>query len=97
MGLIINEYDTYCKSGGIAGDVSSIVNITNCYNSGEIQNKTGKNNQQHVGGIVGGIGGNISNCYNLGNITTTFGGISSDVGGIEGYNSSTSNNNYNLL
>ena len=58
------------------GDLCRSSNVTNCYNTGNIDGTVS------VGGIVAltfGNTGTISNCYNIGNITG-----SSNVGGILG-------------
>lgn len=74
----INSVDTeqYGHAGGIVGDLCRASNVTNCYNTGNIDGA------ETVGGIVAytfGGTGEISNCYNIGNITGN-----SQVGGILG-------------
>ena len=63
------------RVGGIAAN-ATMVNITNCYNTGDIDGYWG------VGGIVGRSNGylNISNCYNTNDVGRQF-----NIGGILGY------------
>ena len=64
--------------GGVVGDNSA--SVTNCYNIGDVSGNIG------VGGVVGDNGGNVENCYNTGAVNSS----GNTVGGVVGYNSSSS-------
>ena len=73
--------------GGVVGDNNSTVK--NCYNTGAV---TGNS---YVGGVVGDNSGSVTNCYNTDSGTVT--GSDGRVGGVVGYNSSsTVENCYNI-
>lgn len=66
-------------SGGIVGNASNIITMSDCYSSGDV---SGYNS----GGVIGKIikGATITNCHSSGNITS-FAGLGPSVGGIVGF------------
>ena len=93
-------------AGGIVGYSSSTMNITNCYNTGDISSSTpAPSSYSYSGGIVGYSNSTmtITNCYNTGGISSSapcssYGSYSySYSGGIVGYsNKMTITNCYNM-
>lgn len=85
-----NVTSTCC--GGLVGNSSGMLNISNCYNTG-ILSGTNLNTYNSVGGLVGTSGScSIANSYNTGNLTNA-----GHIGGLVGYsgNSITVTNSYN--
>ena len=81
--------------GGVVGYNSSIGNVKNCYNTGKVIGSG--NSVGGVGGVVGYNRGSVENCHNTGTVTVTGTGTDYYVGGVVGYNgsSSTVENCYN--
>ena len=75
VGIINSIIQGYNYVGGIVGNASDYVNITNCYNICDVTGNV------YVGGIIGGANTNvnITDCYNTGDISGT-----GSVGGIVG-------------
>jgi len=74
------QYASAAYVGGIVGQPSSNVTITNCFVSGKIAGGA------YVGGIVGygNFGGEISNCYSTADVKTKATGDGDYAGGIAG-------------
>ena len=91
------EAQTRISIGGIVG--SSNVNLSNCYNFGNIID-VGKGQILKIGGISGDVWSNkiISNVYNIGRIVVEYGSENSIIGGVNGGAGSGNNlnNSYNI-
>ncbi len=87
-GLNVGYTGNGASVGGIVGSAHGT--ITNCYNTGSVNDTEGANN---VGGIVGDASGEVTNCYNEGTISGV--GDGGLLGGIVGYLSATITNCYN--
>jgi uncharacterized repeat protein (TIGR02543 family) len=83
---VSSSSSSYPFSGGIAGQITGIITITNCYNTGNVSSPTGGASGGGSGGIVGNASNlrsgstAIANCYNTGNVSS-----SSNSGGIVGH------------
>jgi len=78
--------------GGLVG-VNMTSLVSNCFNTGDISGYTDENEDigygAYIGGIAGSNDGTLINCYNAGNINTPSLECGSRIGGVVGYNTST--------
>ena len=91
--------EDWTYAGGIAGYSDSSGIISNCYNTGYVNENSIEN--PYAGGIAGYNLGAVSNCYNIGNATSAIIGSTNYnptfcIGGIEGNNGGTNTNCYYL-
>ena len=94
---IVNSHnDGYVQTnhcGGLVGETSGTLNISNCYNTGILSGRN-EGNYDYIGGLAGKSGGpcSIENSYNIGNLTNA-----GHMGGLVGYsaNNITITNSYN--
>ena len=88
-GSVENSYNTGAVSGGedvggVVGQNSDSSAVENCYNTGSVKG------DWYVGGVVGDNSGPVKNCYNTGTVTGPDSVSGSYVGGVVGWNDSSS-------
>ena len=66
-GTVICLDPTQSDSGGIAGSIYAVGNVSDCFNEGVVSTGEVSLSKPYIGGIVGKTGsyGRVTNCYNV--------------------------------